>query len=157
MRWGLHLSKREGESKLHLLHHIWGHKNLCPRRSVKGFSPWLRGGPFYTDSFSSNGGDTYAWSFKVISRVAKLTFHNPGIQEDPTCFSRRQFWFVFLYHLQPQSMFFSHTNNGWKTIKFFNPNSNYQAGFNFNPNILLSFMLLPFMSAGNLVKNDGLI
>ncbi|KAG6640925.1 uncharacterized protein LOC122275387 [Carya illinoinensis] len=35
--------------------------------------------------FSSNGGDTYAWAFKATSRVVKLTFHNPGIQEDPTC------------------------------------------------------------------------
>ncbi|PIA48739.1 hypothetical protein AQUCO_01400953v1 [Aquilegia coerulea] len=35
--------------------------------------------------YSSDGGDTYAWAFKAISNVAKLTFHNPGIQEDPTC------------------------------------------------------------------------
>ncbi|KAK9181308.1 hypothetical protein WN944_024445 [Citrus x changshan-huyou] len=35
--------------------------------------------------FSSNGGDTYAWAFKATSDVVKVTFHNPGIQEDPTC------------------------------------------------------------------------
>ncbi|XP_010257158.1 PREDICTED: uncharacterized protein LOC104597378 [Nelumbo nucifera] len=35
--------------------------------------------------YSSNGGDTYAWAFKATSNVAKVTFHNPGIQEDPTC------------------------------------------------------------------------
>lgn len=35
--------------------------------------------------FSSNGGDTYAFAFKATSKVVKITFHNPGIQEDPTC------------------------------------------------------------------------
>lgn len=34
--------------------------------------------------FSSNGGDTYAFAFKATSKVVKITFHNPGIQEDPT-------------------------------------------------------------------------
>ncbi|KAH7511853.1 hypothetical protein FEM48_Zijuj12G0026700 [Ziziphus jujuba var. spinosa] len=35
--------------------------------------------------YSSNGGDTYGWAFKANSKVVKLTFHNPGIQEDPSC------------------------------------------------------------------------
>lgn len=35
--------------------------------------------------YSSDGGDTYALAFKAVSQVVKLTFHNPGIQEDPTC------------------------------------------------------------------------
>lgn len=35
--------------------------------------------------YSSNGGDTYAWAFKAVSSDVKVTFHNPGIQEDPTC------------------------------------------------------------------------
>lgn len=35
--------------------------------------------------YSSDGGDTYAWAFKANSNTVKLTFHNPGIQEDPTC------------------------------------------------------------------------
>ncbi|PON38847.1 Galactose-binding domain-like [Parasponia andersonii] len=35
--------------------------------------------------YSSDGGDTYAWAFKALSKVVKVTFHNPGIQEDPTC------------------------------------------------------------------------
>ncbi|KAM5552425.1 hypothetical protein ABKV19_026992 [Rosa sericea] len=35
--------------------------------------------------YSSNGGDTYAWGFKATSNTAKVTFHNPGIQEDPAC------------------------------------------------------------------------
>ncbi|PRQ44700.1 putative Galactose-binding domain-containing protein [Rosa chinensis] len=35
--------------------------------------------------FSSDGGDTYAWAFKATSKVVRVTFHNPGIQEDPAC------------------------------------------------------------------------
>ncbi|KAK9290217.1 hypothetical protein L1049_008383 [Liquidambar formosana] len=35
--------------------------------------------------YSSDGGDTYAWAFNATSKVVKVTFHNPGIQEDPTC------------------------------------------------------------------------
>lgn len=35
--------------------------------------------------YSSNGGDTYAWGFKATSNTVKVTFHNPGIQEDPAC------------------------------------------------------------------------
>lgn len=35
--------------------------------------------------YSSNGGDTYGWAFTATSKVVKVTFHNPGVQEDPTC------------------------------------------------------------------------
>lgn len=35
--------------------------------------------------YSTDGGDTYAWSFRANSSVVKVTFHNPGMQEDPTC------------------------------------------------------------------------
>ncbi|KAI3884197.1 hypothetical protein MKW92_034507 [Papaver armeniacum] len=35
--------------------------------------------------YSSDGGDTYAWAFKAETEHAKITFHNPGVQEDPTC------------------------------------------------------------------------
>ncbi|KAM6592677.1 protein DUF642 L-GALACTONO-1,4-LACTONE-RESPONSIVE GENE 2 [Cannabis sativa] len=35
--------------------------------------------------YSSDGGDSYAWAFKADNKVVKVTFHNPGIQEDPTC------------------------------------------------------------------------
>lgn len=35
--------------------------------------------------YSSNGGDTYAWGFRATSGIAKVIFHNPGIQEDPAC------------------------------------------------------------------------
>ncbi|PWA94143.1 galactose-binding domain-like protein [Artemisia annua] len=35
--------------------------------------------------YSTDGGDTYAYAFKAIRSLVKVTFHNPGIQEDPTC------------------------------------------------------------------------
>uniref|UniRef100_A0A5B7C6F3 DUF642 domain-containing protein n=2 Tax=Davidia involucrata TaxID=16924 RepID=A0A5B7C6F3_DAVIN len=35
--------------------------------------------------YSSNGGDTYAFGFRATANVAKVTFHNPGVQEDPSC------------------------------------------------------------------------
>ncbi|KAE8098786.1 hypothetical protein FH972_016823 [Carpinus fangiana] len=35
--------------------------------------------------YDSHGGDTYAWAFKATSKVVKVTFHNPGVQEDPSC------------------------------------------------------------------------
>ncbi|KAF6140730.1 hypothetical protein GIB67_035157 [Kingdonia uniflora] len=35
--------------------------------------------------YSSNGGDIYAWGFRATTKVAKVTFHNPGVQEDPAC------------------------------------------------------------------------
>ncbi|KAL8142804.1 hypothetical protein V2J09_015836 [Rumex salicifolius] len=35
--------------------------------------------------YSSNGGDTIGWAFMATSNVAKITFHNPGVQEDPAC------------------------------------------------------------------------
>jgi hypothetical protein len=35
--------------------------------------------------YSTDGGDTIAWAFNATSDVLKVTFHNPGVQEDPTC------------------------------------------------------------------------
>ncbi|KAJ6408252.1 hypothetical protein OIU84_011548 [Salix udensis] len=35
--------------------------------------------------YSSDGGDTYSLAWMATSDVVRLTFHNPGTQEDPTC------------------------------------------------------------------------
>ena len=35
--------------------------------------------------YSSDGGDTYSLAWKATSDVVKVTFHNLGIQEDPSC------------------------------------------------------------------------
>ncbi|KAL2926113.1 KaiC-like protein 2 [Bienertia sinuspersici] len=46
--------------------------------------------PFHGDLpiqtlFSTDGTDAHAFGFKATSKVAKITFHNPGVQEDPAC------------------------------------------------------------------------
>ncbi|CAL5362826.1 unnamed protein product [Camellia sinensis] len=51
------------------------------RVSASGFSADL---PIQT-LYSSDGGDTYGWAFMASSKVVKVTFHNPGVQEDLTC------------------------------------------------------------------------
>lgn len=35
--------------------------------------------------YSSDGGDVYAYGFIAQSNSVKVTFHNPGVQEDPAC------------------------------------------------------------------------
>ncbi|KAL8459918.1 hypothetical protein ACS0TY_031719 [Phlomoides rotata] len=51
------------------------------RVSVRGMQADL---PIQT-LYSTDGGDTYAWSFRANSSIVKVTFHNLGMQEDPTC------------------------------------------------------------------------
>ncbi|CAL5321486.1 unnamed protein product [Camellia sinensis] len=51
------------------------------RVSASGFSADL---PIQT-LYRSDGGDTYGWAFMASSKVVKVTFHNPGVQEDLTC------------------------------------------------------------------------
>ncbi|KAL7170574.1 hypothetical protein ACSBR2_035447 [Camellia fascicularis] len=35
--------------------------------------------------YSSDGGDTYGWAFMASSKVVKVTFYNPRVQENPIC------------------------------------------------------------------------
>ncbi|KAK6244168.1 hypothetical protein QUC31_010577 [Theobroma cacao] len=35
--------------------------------------------------YSTDGGDTIAFAFQATAKVVRVTFHNPGLQEDPTC------------------------------------------------------------------------
>ncbi|WOH06486.1 hypothetical protein DCAR_0625914 [Daucus carota subsp. sativus] len=35
--------------------------------------------------FSTDGADTYAWAFKATLTSLRITFHNIGTEEDPTC------------------------------------------------------------------------
>ncbi|KAJ6741802.1 F17A17.37 PROTEIN [Salix viminalis] len=57
------------------------HAEEVLRVSVPGQSSDL---PLQT-LYSSDGGDTYSLAWMATSDVVKVTFHNPGIQEDPTC------------------------------------------------------------------------
>ncbi|XP_043690492.1 uncharacterized protein LOC122641347 [Telopea speciosissima] len=64
----------------------FGASRTCAQDEVLRVSvPPLSGDLPLQTLYSSNGGDTYAWGFKATSKVAKVIFHNPGIQEDPTC------------------------------------------------------------------------
>lgn len=51
------------------------------RVSVSGRSSDL---PIQT-LYSSDGGDTYAFAFVANTSRVKISFHNPGVQEDPAC------------------------------------------------------------------------
>eukprot|EP00268_Persea_americana_P043768 TRINITY_DN4406_c0_g1_i1.p1 TRINITY_DN4406_c0_g1~~TRINITY_DN4406_c0_g1_i1.p1 ORF type:complete len:367 (+),score=69.60 TRINITY_DN4406_c0_g1_i1:45-1145(+) len=64
----------------------FGSSRTCAQEEVLRISVLpLSGNLSLQTLYSSDGGDTYAWGFKAASSVAKLTFHNPGIQEDPAC------------------------------------------------------------------------
>ncbi|KAF8398358.1 hypothetical protein HHK36_017285 [Tetracentron sinense] len=64
----------------------FGATKTCAQDEVLRVSvPALSGDLSLQTLYSSNGGDTYAWAFQATSKVFNVTFHNPGIQEDPTC------------------------------------------------------------------------
>lgn len=70
----------------HLYSLTFGSSRTCAQDEVLRVSVPPQSGDLSLQTlYSSNGGDTYAWGFKATSSVAKLTFHNPGIQEDPAC------------------------------------------------------------------------
>ncbi|CAL5422056.1 unnamed protein product [Camellia sinensis] len=51
--------------------------------------------------YSGDGGDTYGWAFMASSKVVKVTFYNPGVQENPTVDS---FWMPLLSKCFPLSL-----------------------------------------------------
>lgn len=64
----------------------FGSSRTCAQEEVLRISVLPLSGDLSLQTlYSSDGGDTYAWGFKATSSVAKVTFHNPGIQEDPAC------------------------------------------------------------------------
>lgn len=64
----------------------FGASRTCAQEEVLRISvPPQKGDLPLQTLYSSNGGDTYAWGFIATSNVANLTFHNPGVQEDPAC------------------------------------------------------------------------
>ncbi|EEF44604.1 conserved hypothetical protein [Ricinus communis] len=64
----------------------FGASRTCAQDEVLRVSvPPLSGDLPLQTLYSSNGGDTYAWGFIAKSNVVKVTFHNPGVQEDPAC------------------------------------------------------------------------
>lgn len=64
---------------------IIGASRTCAQDEVLRISvPWQTGDIPLQTLYSLNG-DVIAWGFKASSSVIKVTFHNPGVQEDPTC------------------------------------------------------------------------
>lgn len=64
----------------------FGASRTCAQEEVLRVSvPPQKGDLPLQTLYSSNGGDTYAFGFIASSNVATVTFHNPGIQEDPAC------------------------------------------------------------------------
>ncbi|XP_058073692.1 protein DUF642 L-GALACTONO-1,4-LACTONE-RESPONSIVE GENE 2-like isoform X2 [Magnolia sinica] len=64
----------------------FGSSRTCAQDEVLRVSvPPLSGDLPLQTLYDSYGGDTYAWGFKAASNIANVTFHNPGIQEDPAC------------------------------------------------------------------------
>ncbi|KAM7263822.1 hypothetical protein ACFE04_001505 [Oxalis oulophora] len=64
----------------------FGASRTCAQEEVLRVSVGPQSGDLPLQTlYSSTGDDTYAFGFRPNSNVSKLVFHNPGIQEDPTC------------------------------------------------------------------------
>ncbi|KAF9592775.1 hypothetical protein IFM89_017345 [Coptis chinensis] len=61
---------------------IW---SLCHDEVLRVSVPPQSGDLPLQTLYSTNGGDLYAFGFRATSKFAKVTFHNPGVQEDPAC------------------------------------------------------------------------
>jgi len=64
---------------------ILGATRTCAQDEVLRISVPPQSGDVPLQTVYSLNGDVIAWGFKASSSFAKVTFHNPGIQEDPTC------------------------------------------------------------------------
>ncbi|KAL1300336.1 hypothetical protein HN51_045036 [Arachis hypogaea] len=64
---------------------ILGASRTCAQDEVLRISVPPQTGDVPLQTLYSLNGDVIAWGFKATSNVAKVTFHNPGVQEDPAC------------------------------------------------------------------------
>ncbi|RHN59933.1 hypothetical protein MtrunA17_Chr4g0019571 [Medicago truncatula] len=64
---------------------ILGASRTCAQDEVLRISVPPQSGEVPLQTLYSLNGDVIAWGFKASSSLAKVTFHNPGVQEDPTC------------------------------------------------------------------------
>nr|AGV54565.1 hypothetical protein [Phaseolus vulgaris] len=64
---------------------ILGASRTCAQDEVLRISVPPQTGDVPLQTLYNLNGDVIAWGFKATSNVVKVTFHNPGIQEDPTC------------------------------------------------------------------------
>jgi len=115
--------------------------------------------------YSTNGGDTYALAWKATSKAVKVTFHNPGIQEDPTCgplldaiaikemlplkYSKGKvlnFFFRILYNSWSLCWFLCSVDNLIQFFFFYTGNLVKNGGFEVGPHVFKNFstgILLP--------------
>ncbi|KAI3913435.1 hypothetical protein MKW98_003914 [Papaver atlanticum] len=64
----------------------FGATRTCAQDEVLGVAVPPSSGAFPLQTlYSSDGGDTYAWAFRAKSKYTRITFINPGAQEDPAC------------------------------------------------------------------------
>lgn len=64
---------------------IFGASRTCAQDEVLRISVLPQTGDVPLQTLYSLNGDVIAWGFMATSSVAKVTFHNPGVQEDPAC------------------------------------------------------------------------
>ncbi|KAK0574870.1 hypothetical protein LWI29_030315 [Acer saccharum] len=64
----------------------FGASRTCAQEEVLRVSVPTQSGDLPLQTlYSSDGGDVYAWGFIARSKSVTVTFHNPGVQEDPAC------------------------------------------------------------------------
>ncbi|XP_027356767.1 uncharacterized protein LOC113866077 [Abrus precatorius] len=64
---------------------ILGASRTCAQDEVLRISVPPQTGDVPLQTLYSLNGDVIAWGFKATSAFAKVTFHNPGVQENPAC------------------------------------------------------------------------
>lgn len=64
---------------------ILGASRTCAQDEVLRISVPPQTGDVPLQTLYNLNGDVIAWGFKATSNVVKVTFHNPGVQEDPAC------------------------------------------------------------------------
>lgn len=63
----------------------FGASRTCAQDEVLRVSVPPQSGDLPLQTLYDINGDTYAWGFRAKTNVVTVTFHNPGVQEDPAC------------------------------------------------------------------------
>ena len=64
---------------------IFGASRTCAQDEVLRISVPPHSGDVSLQTLYNLNGDVFAWGFRPTTNLVKVTFHNPGVQEDPTC------------------------------------------------------------------------
>lgn len=63
----------------------FGASRTCAQDEVLRVSVPPQSGDLPLQTLYDINGDTYAWGFRAKTNIVTVTFHNPGVQEDPAC------------------------------------------------------------------------